>query len=156
MTTTPPTPTDPTPATLLANARDIADRPSAWGSCWPRAAAILARQALEDAIDRTWTGPAGDMRSRSWADKLTCLPWYTDPDLARRARHTWHALSTACHAHPYELAPTAGELHGWIAEVEGILQAVCAAESTASESGRPAAAGPSTAAGRVPHSADSP
>ena len=30
----------------------------------------------------------------------------------------WGALSRACHHHPYELAPTAGELSGWIEAVE--------------------------------------
>lgn len=125
---TTPAPPGPPPDVLLA-ARQIADRPAAWGSCWPRATAILARQALEDAIDQTWTGPAAEMRSRSWTDKFTCLPWYIDPDCARRARHTWHALTNACHAHPYELAPTAGELHAWIAEVDGVLHGVRSAGS---------------------------
>jgi hypothetical protein len=114
----------PTPAVLLAAARRTADRPAAWGICWPRATAVLARQALEDAIDEIWTGHAAGMRSRSWADKLTCLPWYVDPDIARRSRHTWHALTNACHAHPYELAPTAGELHGWITETATLLESL--------------------------------
>jgi hypothetical protein len=122
--TTPPTPSGPTPHELLAAARRTAGRPAAWGASWPRATAILARQALEDTIDQTWTGSAAEMRSRSWADKLTCLPWYTNPDAARRARHTWHALTNACHAHPYELAPTTNELRGWIADISTFLDSV--------------------------------
>jgi len=30
-------------------------------------------------------------------------------------------LSSACHYHPYELAPTAAELTGWIDDVEALV-----------------------------------
>lgn len=112
--------TGPTPTQLLAAARLTAARPAAWGACWPRATAILTRQALEETIDTLWAGPAAGMADGTWKAKLTCLPNYLDPDLARRARHTWYALTAACHAHPYQLAPTLAELHGWIADVEAV------------------------------------
>lgn len=111
----------PTPTQLLAAARLTATRPAAWGACWPRATAILTRQALEATIDTLWSGPSAGMADATWRAKLTCLPAYLDPDLARRARHTWHALTAACHAHPYQLAPTLPELHDWIADVEAVL-----------------------------------
>jgi hypothetical protein len=46
-----------------------------------------------------------------------------DADLAARAGHAWSALSRACHHHPYELAPTAAELQGWLAVVDALVQA---------------------------------
>ena len=40
---------------------------------------------------------------------------------ARQAVFAYAALSSACHYHPYELAPTASELTGWIADVETLV-----------------------------------
>jgi hypothetical protein len=51
--------------------------------------------------------------------QLICLREYLDDDeLAGRVHHAWHALSSACHQHPYELAPTAAELNDWISVVQ--------------------------------------
>jgi hypothetical protein len=38
--------------------------------------------------------------------------------LPAQLHETWGALSRACHHHPYELSPTAGELVTWIEMVE--------------------------------------
>ncbi|MDQ2729848.1 MAG: hypothetical protein M3Y91_18780 [Actinomycetota bacterium] len=114
--------TGPTPTQLLAAARTTLDRTDGWGSSWPRAAAFLARQALEDGVDTLWTGTTAGLHDSSMSAQLTCLPFYlADPDLAHRTRQCWHALSTACHAHPYELAPTVAELAGWFAVVDELL-----------------------------------
>jgi len=46
-----------TPTDLLAAARRLLDRPDAkTAAIWPRAAALLARQALEQGLDQFWRG----------------------------------------------------------------------------------------------------
>lgn len=55
--------------------------------------------------------------------QLICLRRYLDDhDLAARTSHAWSALSRACHHHPYELAPTADELQGWLAVVDEFVE----------------------------------
>src|SRR5262249_6299561 len=53
--------------------------------------------------------------------QLTCLPTYLEPRLAREVGYVWAALSSACHYHPYDLAPTAAELDGWIKAVATLI-----------------------------------
>jgi hypothetical protein len=114
-----------TPAELLAAARDIQERPdAATAGLWPRAAALLARQGLETALDELWesdsatTGISGCTRR----SQLACLPTYLDAGTARQIAYVWAALSEACHYHAYELAPTAAELTGWFQAVEDLLE----------------------------------
>jgi hypothetical protein len=113
------------PETLLRSAGVVMTRPdSVWGGVWPRAAALLTRQALEDGVDRVWVGPLANMRRASMKAQMVCLRDYLgDPVLARRVYATWSALSNACHAHPFDLAPTADELRGWGEVVERLLAA---------------------------------
>jgi hypothetical protein len=113
-----------TPADLLAAARQIVERPSATtAGLWPRAAALLARQALESALDRLWESSpetAGLARC-TMRTQLTCLPAYLDPAAAHQISYAWASLSDACHYHPYELGPTAAELARWIHAVDELL-----------------------------------
>jgi len=53
--------------------------------------------------------------------QLICLPFYLDVATADQVTYTWAALSRACHYHPYELAPIATELTGWIDDVESLV-----------------------------------
>jgi hypothetical protein len=109
-----------TPAELLAMARQLLDRASPdTAGLWPRAAALLGRQALEQAVDDFWSARRIPLDSCPTRQQLICLREYLgDDDLAGRVHHAWNALSTACHHHPYDLAPTATELAGWIGAVE--------------------------------------
>ncbi len=113
-----------TPGELLASARDLIGRPGAAAAgVWPRTAALLARQALEAAVDAQWAASsetAGLVRATQ-RSQLICLPCYADPAVARQLAFTYAALSGACHFHPYELAPTAAELSRWITDVETLL-----------------------------------
>lgn len=85
---------------------------------WPRAAALLARQALEMAVDDFWSSRRLAIASCSTLSQLICLREYLgDGQLAGQIHHAWNALSRACHQHPYELPPTVGELRSWIAVV---------------------------------------
>jgi hypothetical protein len=116
----------PSPTQLLGAARlTLGKKGGGWGSAWPRAVAFLARQALESGVELLWVGDLRGLRACSFRDQLACLPTYlgeTDP--AQRARQTWGSLSEACHAHPYELAPTAVELEGWMDDVELVLNSI--------------------------------
>jgi hypothetical protein len=97
-------------------ARDLLRRadPSTAG-LWPRAAALLIRQALEEAVDKYWTERQLPLDSLPTQAQLVCLRMMTpEGTLPARLNEAWGALSRACHHHPYELAPTAGELSAWI------------------------------------------
>jgi hypothetical protein len=100
-----------TPAELLTAARAATgDRSPAWGTSWGRAAAFLARQALEQAVSTAWLGGLAELSTASFSDQLVCLPLLLGDEEAARARQAWYALSRACHAHPYELAPALSEV----------------------------------------------
>lgn len=104
------------PGDTLDLARDLLKRadPSTAG-LWPRAAALLIRQALEEAVDRYWTDRQLPLDSLPTQAQLVCLRMMTpEGTLPARLHEAWGALSRACHHHPYELAPTAGELSAWI------------------------------------------
>ncbi len=54
--------------------------------------------------------------------QLICLRTYLgDSNLASRTNLTWSELSRACHHHPYELAPTVGELRTWFSVVDELI-----------------------------------
>ena len=108
-----------TPA-VLRLARDLLSRADpATAGLWPRAAALLIRQALEEAVDAYWTARQVPLGSVSTQTQLVCLRMMTaDGTIPARLHEAWGSLSRACHHHPYELAPTAGELATWIEVVE--------------------------------------
>ena len=106
-----------TPNELLGAAKAIMQRPDPLiTGIWPRAAALLARQALEAAMRDLWASKpqATGMSRGTMRSQLLCLTAYLDPATASRAAYLHGALSRACHYHPYELAPTAAELTGWL------------------------------------------
>jgi hypothetical protein len=125
---------DSTPEELLGLARDLLDRADpATAGLWPRASAHLGRQAVELALDDLWVKKAPGVEESSARAQLICLPTYVeDEELAERVNHVWWVLTRAGHHHPYELAPTAAELSGWIADAEGVVEKISsvAAEST--------------------------
>jgi len=114
-----------TPAELLAMARQPLGRASPeTAGLWPRAAALLGRQALELSLDGYWAGRRIALESCPTLQQLICLREYLDDaDLAGRVHHAWNALSRACHHHPYDLPPSAGELQAWLETVERWLSA---------------------------------
>lgn len=91
---------------------------------WPRAAALLGRQALEDAISWVWVVHAPGMDECSMRAQLLCLNEYLgDEELSEEARFVYARLSWACHHHAYDLAPTAIELRGWLGGVQRLIRA---------------------------------
>jgi hypothetical protein len=108
------------PTDLLASARAFCKKPGTiTAGVWPRASALLARQAVELAMDSYWHAircpalTACPMRSQ-----LICLAEVAGRSFAGDVAAAWASLSSACHIHPYELAPTAAELLGWIDAAE--------------------------------------
>ena len=107
----------------LAAARGLLTRsdPSTTG-LWPRAAAFLGRQALEDAMSWVWLTRAPGLEECSKRAQLLCLPEFLgDEDLAESAAHVYGRMSLACHHHPYELSPTLSELNAWLDEIDRVV-----------------------------------
>jgi hypothetical protein len=117
------------PAELLAVARKLLVRSGSGGDLaagvWPRSAAVLARQALEQSLTSLWQQRGLELAGASARAQLLCLEEYLgDPSVAADARFAWWALSRACHHHPYELAPTVAEIEGWVGSVERVVEAI--------------------------------
>jgi hypothetical protein len=81
---------------------------------WPRASALLARQAVESALEGAWRANRVTLASCATKAQFLCLAGYVPSDVARTAHHLWIRLSDDCHHHPYELAPSVSELRAWI------------------------------------------
>ena len=103
-----------TPQELLGAARDLMQRPGAsLDGIWPRAAALLARQALEAAMAELWAAH-------------------------RQTAALSASTMRSCHYHPYELAPTAAELTTWLGQAAHLItQLHAAGGSDRSVSARP-------------------
>lgn len=113
------------PAFLLRASHDLLRfwHPTTAG-VWPRAAALLARQALESALDDFWALEAPGVDKASTRAQLLCLRDYADEQTAERAAHAWYALTRACHHHAYDLPPTGAELTNWIDDVAAVTEAL--------------------------------
>ncbi len=110
---------------LLHAARRLIEEPEGPEGVWPRASALLARQALEGALDCLWADTLPGMERASRFTQLACLGQIlTDGFLVASVRSAWSSLSRACHHHHYELGPTAAELQRWIGQTERLLQAL--------------------------------
>lgn len=113
-------------ARLVAEARALVERhESATAGLWPRAAAALARQALELAMRDLWRHRAPGVELLPFRAQFLCLGEYVrSKQIAATALQTWTALSRTCHHHPYEVEPSADELRHWIGMVESFVEAV--------------------------------
>lgn len=75
-------------------------------------AAVLARQALEDVVDRLCRNRFGSMAHPvKMRSRLIALDTILDEETARALEIAWTGLSEACHHHAYELTPTTAEVH---------------------------------------------
>ncbi len=113
-----------TPSELLEAARSLMERPdAATAGVWPRASALLARQALEEALDGVWASGDGanSVADCSMRTQLLCASSYADPVLAEQIAWVWAELSRGCHYDTYELAPTATELDQWMRMIDGLI-----------------------------------
>ena len=101
-----------TPDVLLAEAQRLLEsRAADLRGTWPRAVALLTRQALEQTLDDLWRWKAPGTEDASRRAQLLCLGTYIrDEALAQEVRYAWAALSRACHHQPYEMGATAEDL----------------------------------------------
>lgn len=118
----------PSAARLLQAANWIIDhRQTETRGMWPRAAALLGRQALETAVKDRFPQLA-DAPGRA---RNICLPFLLDDaDLGRQLSMSWTALSHATHHHAYDLPPTAEELKHWLQPVAQLVTANAAGPMT--------------------------
>lgn len=116
------------PSRLLELAREmLGNAEPATAGLWPRAAALLGRQALEISIAEIWRRRQPQMLGCSARAQFLALTEIADiGSLASRARYAWTTLSRACHHHAYELSPTDAELISWLNDTEIVVQAASA------------------------------
>jgi hypothetical protein len=108
---------------LLSQARLILNlRDSSLAGVRERAAALVARQALEESVAAALSRRAPGTEHASATAQLLCLPTYAPNEPASEARYLWSVLSRVCHHHPYELAPTSAELTEWLLAVTRVVE----------------------------------
>ena len=108
----------PTSASAAMSTAEAGLKPPSTAGLWLRCSAFLTRQALEASLDDFWVRRQPGVEQSNMRAQLLCLGAFLgDESLASRVAHAWSALSNACHHHSYELAPTVGELEGWIETV---------------------------------------
>lgn len=109
---------------LLAMAEAVMSRATpATAGLWPRAAALLARQALEAALDDYWLSRGLALGRCGTRQQLICLREYLPATDAGLVYEAWATLTRACHHQAYELAPTEPELRRAMAAVVGVATA---------------------------------
>jgi hypothetical protein len=54
--------------------------------------------------------------------QLLCLRSYVNEAVSDSAAYAYDGLTRACHHQPYELAPTADELAGWLGDVGDLIE----------------------------------
>jgi hypothetical protein len=108
----------------LSGARVLVEAPAeitqGW---WSRAAAVVCRQALEDAVAALLERRRAVVDGVPLRAQLVVLPEVLDPDLASDAREAWVGLSAATHVQSYGLPPTADEMRQWIEVVARVVAA---------------------------------
>jgi hypothetical protein len=116
---------DVTTRELLYRAIDLLERPtSGTVGLWPRATAVLTRQALERALTEVLSAKLGGIQRAPVRAQLLCLRiLLEDTATADEVNLAWWALSRACHHLSYELPPTAAELRAWIDVVDRFVEA---------------------------------
>jgi hypothetical protein len=109
-------PRDLTSAEILERATALLHHPTEeTAGLWPRATAVLARQALEVRLREALSAKIRGIQSAPVRVQLLCLQSYLeDTETAHEVNLAWYALSEACHHLSYELPPTAPELEGLI------------------------------------------
>jgi hypothetical protein len=116
---------DVTTRELLYRAVDLLERPSSdTVGLWPRATAVLARQALERGLTDVLSAKVGGIQRAPVRAQLLCLRIFLDDTAtADEVNLAWWALSRACHHLSYELPPTAAELRALIEIVDRFVEA---------------------------------
>jgi len=80
----------------------------------PRAAAAVARQALEEAVATQCDRLVEGLQRPTMRSQLIILRELGDRQIGGRAQVAWDGLSQACHHHAYDLQPTIDEVRGLV------------------------------------------
>ena len=100
---------------LVREALEMLDREEISEDVRTRAAAFLARQALEISLQSIWEKRLAGGSLATMRAQLICLPSFLrDRELSRKVTVAYWALSRICHYHVYELAPLDSEMRYWI------------------------------------------
>ena len=116
---------DVTTRELLYRAIDLLERPtSETVGLWPRATAVLTRQALERGLVDVLSARVEGIQRAPVRAQLLCLRiLLEDTATADDVNVAWWGLSRACHHLSYELPPTAAEMRVWIDVVDRFVEA---------------------------------
>lgn len=108
----------------LREARTLLDNlPSTHPGLWERAAILLARQALEEALDDFWHARAPDLRHASMRAQLLCLgPLMNNDHDAAQVAQLCGALSDACHFNALQSTPAAAQVRAWLTDTQRLCQ----------------------------------
>ena len=110
---------------LTSAARDLLRiDTAATAGLWPRAASLLARQALELGLEQLYRVVAPGLEDTSMRCQLLCAgTMLNDRRLGGRVAATWNVLSDGCHHRAYELPPTSSELNAALETVWALADA---------------------------------
>lgn len=86
-----------------------------------RLSAFLARQALEEIIDRRCADLGASVPWATSRSKLLVLRSLDTFDAADHAALAWNRLSNACHVHAYEMQPSVTEIEHLCGLVASLL-----------------------------------
>jgi hypothetical protein len=114
------TPLEGPPELLEAARRLLTDKDPTSAGLWPRATAMLGRQALEGSLAELWRSLAPGLEEASFKTQFLCLPAFlgNKDALAGRVNHVWWSLTRVCHYNVYRLSPTVEELTDWLETIE--------------------------------------
>lgn len=87
-----------------------------------RGAAVIARQVLEQTVERRCRELAGDTDRASARSKLILVSELADPVFSTAAQTAWYGLSRACHHHSYELTPGFAEIRALTGLVRSLIE----------------------------------
>ncbi len=103
--------------TTIEEARSIlAAPPDYFGTGWPLAVCLLARQALEETVEQYWDRVDQPMNRTSMTHQLLCIP--TLEVDAQSLFSLWSRLSEWCHYRAVHAEPTSAELESLLADIE--------------------------------------
>ena len=98
------------------------DPPSAAPDIWERASILLARQALEEALNDFWCASQrlDLLNVHSMRAQVLCLRQFLEDDCTAAADfyQLWSTLSDACHFNALYPTPSAQEIHVWLDRTE--------------------------------------
>lgn len=113
-----------TPAERLAVAERLLERSGgALAGLWPRACAVLVRQALEGAVDRVLREKVPGSQAANWRVKFLCLGRAIGEGKARELGYVWGRLSEVLHRGGGGLGASEVQLRGWVEKVRRVVGA---------------------------------